>query len=88
MEDAATAEISRTQIWQWIHNGVNLSDGRKITIYLYEQLKAEELNKIANYVGEEAFSNGRFAEAISLFDQLVKNDDFIDFLTLPAYELI
>jgi malate synthase len=88
MEDAATSEISRTQIWQWIHNGANLADGRKITLALYEQLKAEELIKIQDYVGREAYANGRFAEAISLFDDLIQRKEFIEFLTLPAYEII
>ncbi len=88
MEDAATAEISRTQVWQWLQNGSTLDDGRKVTVELYERLQVEELFKIQNYVGEKAFIKGRFAEAIELFDQLVKQKDYIEFLTLPAYEMI
>ncbi|MFY8005494.1 MAG: malate synthase A, partial [Chitinophagaceae bacterium] len=71
MEDAATAEISRTQVWQWLQTGAQLADGRTIDLALYEQLKAEEILKIQQYVGHQAYKNGRFTEAISLFDQLV-----------------
>ncbi|WKN46387.1 malate synthase A [Tunicatimonas pelagia] len=88
MEDAATAEISRTQIWQWIKNEAKLDDGRTITYELYEQLKAEELEEIKDYLGKEAYHQGRFPEAIDIFDRLVYSKDFIEFLTVPAYELI
>lgn len=88
MEDAATAEISRTQVWQWVHNGAELEDGRTITYELYQQLLPEELDNIKNYVGEERFDSGKFPEATALFDRLVKEKEFIEFLTLPAYELI
>ena len=88
MEDAATAEISRTQIWQWIKNKAQLDDGRIITLDLYEQLKAQELLKIEAYVGMEAYRNGRFPEAIAIFDQLICSGEFTEFLTIPAYELI
>jgi len=88
MEDAATAEISRTQLWQWIKNDVTLSDGRMMTIELYEKLKNEEIEKIKKYVGQERFENGRFREAIKLFDDLVKADELKEFLTQPAYQLI
>ncbi|WP_160724263.1 malate synthase A [Bacillus sp. USDA818B3_A] len=87
MEDAATAEISRAQVWQWIrHPKGILDDGRKVTAEMYEQLKLEELEKIKLETGAESFENGRFAEAVQLFDRLILNDDFIDFLTLPGYE--
>ena len=88
MEDAATAEISRTQIWQWIKNKSKLMDGRTITYELFKGLLKEELDKIKDYVGHENYEKGRFPEAISLFDKLVKSEEFIDFLTLPAYEEI
>jgi len=88
MEDAATAEISRTQVWQWINSGAQLEDGRKVTYELFQEILPEELQKIEQYVGKEAYENGRFAEAIELFDQLVKSEEYIEFLTLPAYELI
>ncbi|WP_040205387.1 malate synthase A [Neobacillus jeddahensis] len=87
MEDAATAEISRAQLWQWIrHPKGILGDGRKVTVGMYEQLKAEELEKIKLEVGAERFETERFDEAVQLFDQLILNDEFTDFLTLPGYE--
>ncbi len=88
MEDAATAEISRTQVWQWLHNQVKLEDGRTVTWSLIEDLMEEELEKIKEYVGSSYFENGRFDEAIQLFTQLVKNPKYEEFLTIPAYELI
>ena len=88
MEDAATAEISRTQVWQWIHNKAQLEDGRPVTYELYQELLPEELKKIEQYVGTDNFAKGRFSEATVLFDRLIKEQEFIEFLTLPAYELI
>lgn len=87
MEDAATAEISRTQIWQWIRHpqGV-LEDGTKITMPLVLIMIDEEMNKIAQMKGETVFQQGRFDTAKDLFIQLIKSDEFIDFLTIPAYE--
>src|SRR5579875_3776350 len=89
MEDAATAEISRAQLWQWIRHpkGV-LNDGRKVTVEMYQQFKEEELEKIKQEVGEKSFAEGRFTEAAELFDRLIQNDEFVDFLTLPGYELL
>nr|WP_221412678.1 malate synthase A [Fulvivirga lutimaris] len=88
MEDAATAEISRTQVWQWIKSKAKLEDGRKIDETLYQELKNEELVKIKAYVGEEYYKNGQFKKAIELFDELVLTNDFQEFLTLNAYQLI
>ncbi|MBL4952282.1 malate synthase A [Neobacillus sp. OS1-32] len=89
MEDAATAEISRAQLWQWIrHPKGILNDGRKVTVEMYEAFKAEELEKIKQEIGEQAFAGGRFEEAVKLFDQLILDDEFVDFLTLPGYELL
>ncbi|GHI00593.1 malate synthase A [Neobacillus kokaensis] len=89
MEDAATAEISRAQLWQWIRHpkGV-LTDGRKVTVEMYQQLKLEELEKIKQEIGESAYAGGRFDEAVQLFDDLILNDEFVDFLTLPGYKLL
>ena len=86
MEDAATAEISRSQIWQWIRNpkGV-LHDGRKVTLEMFRTLLGEELRKVS---GARGAANARYDEAAWLLDRLVSNDEFIDFLTEPAYELI
>lgn len=88
MEDAATAEISRAQVWQWIHNeGVKLEDGREVNADLYKQILPSELEKIKNYVGTERYENGKFAEASKLFTDLVLAEEFADFLTLGAYDL-
>lgn len=88
MEDAATAEISRTQVWQWLRAGSKLTDGRAVSAELYDQLFVEERDAIKELVGDEVYASGRYAEAAELFDKLVKDEDFIDFLTLPAYDLI
>ncbi|WP_067927829.1 malate synthase A [Alicyclobacillus shizuokensis] len=87
MEDAATAEISRAQVWQWIRHpkGV-LADGRKVTIDLFRQVLAEELEKIRTTVGERRYESGNYAVAAQLFEELTTADDFVDFLTLPGYE--
>ena len=86
MEDAATAEISRTQVWQWIHNpnGV-LKEGRKVTLALVRELIQEELEKVKGEIGDDRFTGGKFAEASKMFDDLVANDALEEFLTLPAY---
>ena len=88
MEDAATAEISRSQIWQWVHNGVTTADGTAITPEWVRQVEDEELEKIRAAVGDERFSAGRYDEARELFEQVALADDFEEFLTLPAYERI
>jgi malate synthase len=88
MEDAATAEISRTQVWQWIKHKSKLDDGREVTLELYRSLVPSELEKIKGYVGAEAYENGKFEKAIEIFDELIDNDEFVEFLTLPAYDLI
>jgi malate synthase len=88
MEDAATAEISRTQIWQWIRHGARLDDRRTVTEELFGRVLAEELATIQRDVGEEAFKGGRFAEAAALFEELSTAATLADFLTLPAYELL
>jgi malate synthase len=86
MEDAATAEISRTQVWQWIRSpkGV-LDDGRKVTLEMFRQMLAEELRKVSAMPG--AFGM-KYDEAAWLLDRLVSSDDFIEFLTEPAYEMV
>jgi malate synthase len=87
MEDAATAEISRAQIWQWMRSpkGV-LEDGRKVTQELFLELLREELAKIR--AGEVDAVEGKFEEGAKLFEQITLADDFVEFLTLPAYEQI
>ena len=87
MEDAATAEISRAQVWQWLHTpGTTLADGRPVTTELYRGLVPGQLDKIKAQVGEEAYENGHFLPAARLFDKLVMSEEFIEFLTVPAYE--
>jgi malate synthase len=87
MEDAATAEISRTQVWQWVHlPNAKLDDGRDITLEQVRALTEEELAQIKQQIGAERFDNGKFAEAAKLFDELVANDELAEFLTLKAYE--
>jgi malate synthase len=87
MEDAATAEISRTQVWQWVHNpkGV-LEDGRNIDLAMVQTIVGEELKNIEAEVGAERFSSGKFEEAAKLFEELVAADELPEFLTLKAYE--
>jgi malate synthase len=85
MEDAATAEISRSQIWQWVRHGVRLDTGQPITADLVRQVQAEELDKLKEAVGAQAFEQGRFQQAAALFEQVALSPEFIEFLTLPAY---
>jgi malate synthase len=85
MEDAATAEISRSQVWQWIHHGVKLAEGPTVTRELVAKVRDEELAKIKSAVGDEAYAQGRYDDAASLFDDVALADDFAEFLTLPGY---
>src|SRR5215469_14668371 len=85
MEDAATAEISRSQIWQWIHNDVTLDDGPPVTRELVERMIDEELVKIREQFGD-SFDAARYGQAVALFTEVALADSFADFLTLPAYE--
>jgi malate synthase len=78
MEDAATAEISRTQLWQWIHHGAKLDDGRTIDAELYRRIRDEEVASME--------TSDRVTRAARIFDRLVLADELADFLTLPAYE--
>jgi malate synthase len=88
MEDAATAEISRAQIWQWLRLAATLDDGRVVTPELFRATLADELNKVAEAVGAKALDGGRFPEAIRLFSEMSLSPTFEEFLTLPAYRLI
>lgn len=82
MEDAATAEISRAQLWQWIHNGSKLKDGQTVTRELYEKLREQELEALGG------LDKGRNREAVALLDEMVLSKKFAEFLTVPAYELL
>jgi malate synthase len=88
MEDAATAEISRAQIWQWMKYGAVLDTGMKVTRTFFERAMHEEMLKVKNEVGSRTFTKGRFAEAEKLFRQLAVAREFEPFLTIPAYKLI
>jgi malate synthase len=89
MEDAATAEISRAQIWQWIHHPTGvLDDGRKVTVELYRLITREELAKLRAGLGEAAFAAGNFERAAKILDEITTADTFETFLTLPAYRAI
>ena len=85
MEDAATAEISRSQIWQWLHNDITLADGPLVTPDLVNQLIGEELTKIRAASGD-AFDEAGYEQAVALFREVALADDYADFLTIPAYE--
>lgn len=89
MEDAATAEISRAQVWQWVrHPKGILEDGRNVSLELFTELLEEEILKIKSDIGKEQFENGRFTEASTLFKELIVQERFEEFLTLPAYQKI
>ena len=85
MEDAATAEIARSQVWQWMHNSVRLADGPLVTRELAEQIIGEELGRIRAAAGP-GFDTARFGQAVWLFGRVALADDYAEFLTLPAYE--
>ena len=88
MEDAATAEISRSQIWQWIKNSVQMDNEKIISSDYFNKILTEELDSIEKEIGNERFSNGKFDLASSLFKDMILKDDFDEFLTLPAYKYI
>jgi malate synthase len=86
MEDAATSEICRAQLWQWSRHGTNLKDGRTMTSLLFRELMKQELQRIESQVGEEGFATGQFKLAAALFEKMVTSREFPEFLTLAAYE--
>ncbi len=86
MEDVATAEIARAQIWQWCHHRVALGDGSIVSPDLVRQVEAEELETLTGELGAAGLGDGRAKEAAELFDTVALADEFVDFLTLPAYE--
>jgi malate synthase len=89
MEDAATTEIARSQLWQWIHHprGI-LNDGRKVTVELFRQLEEEELAKLRSALGEKEFASRKFDLASQILNEVVTSDQFVEFLTLPAYRYL
>ena len=88
MEDLATSEISRSQLWQWLKFGAKLDDGRPVTTALYDRIIAEELGTIRADYGAGRFDSGHFKEAVDLFMKMSKSAEFDEFLSLPAYELL
>ncbi|MBI2517170.1 MAG: malate synthase A [Opitutae bacterium] len=88
MEDLATSEISRSQLWQWLKFGAKLDDGHPVTAELYDRLLAEELAAIRAEYGPERYDSGHFKEAVELFMRMSKSAEFDEFLSLPAYELL
>jgi malate synthase len=89
MEDAATVEIARSQVWQWIHHprGV-LDDGRKVTVQLFRQLAREEQAKVEATLSKEQLAGRKFNQAAQILDQIITDDEFVEFLTLPAYHYL
>ncbi|MYU12939.1 hypothetical protein GTZ78_20100, partial [Streptomyces sp. SID8361] len=88
MEDVATAEISRSQIWQWVRNDVVLEGGEKVTAELVRRLVSEELSGLRESLGDAAYDAGRWRQAGALFEQVALDGDFADFLTVPGYALL
>jgi malate synthase len=90
MEDAATAEISRTQVWQWIHHHAALDDGRPVTADLFRKALGEEMSALRASLGEARFGDpaARFGDAVALFERLSTSETLDDFLTIPAYEIL
>jgi malate synthase len=88
MEDAATAEICRAQLWQWLRHGAHMSDGAAVSVERFDRLLNEELDRIHAEVGASRLTDGVFPTAARLFEQMIKSETFDEFLTLPAYELL
>ena len=86
MEDAATAEISRSQVWQWVHDGTKLAEGPTVTRDLVAKVRDEELAKIRKTVGDTNYAQGKFDEAAELFNDVALSRDFVEFLTIPGYQ--
>jgi malate synthase len=87
MEDAATAEISRSQLWQWVQHGTTLEDGRPVTAELVRGIETEELGKLRSALGDD-YARSRFEEASTIFERVALSERFEEFLTLPAYEYV
>jgi malate synthase len=88
MEDAATAEIARSQVWQWIRHGRSLDEGTKVTRELVRDLEAQELERIRGEIADDEWfeREGRPRESRELFEQVALSEELVEFLTLPAYE--
>jgi len=88
VEDAATAEICRAQVWQWLRHGARTSDGRMVSEDRFDRLLTDELDRIHDEVGPARLATGVFPTAARLFERMSKQDSFDEFLTVPAYEIL
>lgn len=88
MEDAATAEISRASIWQWIQHGKSLDNGQTVTKPLFEQYLIEEIEVVKSEIGQERYDSGRFEQAAELMAKLTTSDELTNFLTVPGYDFL
>jgi malate synthase len=88
MEDAATSEIARSQVWQWAQHGAQLAEGATVDAQLVRRIEDEELQKIRDAVGEETYAKGKLPQAKQLFERVALEVPFIEFLTIPAYEAL
>jgi malate synthase len=86
MEDAATAEISRAQLWQWAKYGARMNDGTRVSVDAVNRAIPNVLDKLKQRIGEKAFSSGRFDLAARMFQEMTASDEFPEFLTVPAYQ--
>ena len=88
VEDAATAEICRVQLWQWLRHGARTNDGREVTVERFDRLLTDELDRIHDEVGPARLATGVFPTAARLFERMTKQEEFDEFLTMPAYEIL
>jgi malate synthase len=88
MEDAATSEIARSQVWQWVYHRAKLKEGSDVSLELVRKVVDEELDKIRQAIGHQEFAAGRFEDARGIFERVALEEDFVEFLTIPAYQLL
>jgi malate synthase len=88
MEDAATSEIARSQVWQWVYHRAKLKEGAEVSQELVKKVIDEELDKIRQAAGHQEYDEGRFEDARAIFERVALEEDFVEFLTIPAYQLL
>jgi malate synthase len=88
MEDAATSEIARSQVWQWVYHGAKLREGSDVSPELVRKAVDEELDKVRQAIGHEEYAQSRFEDARGIFERVALDEDFVEFLTIPAYQLL
>jgi len=86
MEDAATSEIARSQVWQWVHYRAKLSEGANVSPELVRRVEDQELDRVHHTIGRQQYATGRFEDAREVFEEVALDRDFVEFLTIPAYE--